>query len=151
VVPWNTLSSDANFEYISSESLPEGLLLRDPSKFQLVQIRELWKHWSKRQDADTQGLVFLKALDRDVREVDSSAGPSKDRSLKYVKPSNLGPEDDYDLQGLQKCPHLKSPAAHATSRTSKITFLRTLSEDQIYTRFVDVLDEKDDVSYFLPV
>jgi hypothetical protein len=91
VVPWNTLSSDANFEYISSESLPEGLLLRDPSKFQLVQIRELWKHWSKRQDADTQGLVFLKALDRDVREVDSSAGPSKDRKSQVCEALKFGP------------------------------------------------------------
>lgn len=123
--------------------------MRDPSKLQLVQIREIWRHWSKRQETDTQGLVFLKALERDVRDVDSSAGPSKDPSFKYVKPSDLGPLDEYDLDGLQKCPHLKSPAAHATSKELKIAFLRTLSEDPIYTRFVDLLNLKDDVSAIL--
>jgi hypothetical protein len=149
VVPWTTLSTDVNFEYISSKSLPEGLFVRDPSKLQLVQIREIWRHWSKRQETDTQGLVFLKALERDVRDVDSSAGPSKDPSFKYVKPSDLGPLDEYDLDGLQKCPHLKSPAAHATSKELKIAFLRTLSEDPVYTRFVDLLNLKDDVSAIL--
>jgi len=148
-VPWTTLSADVNFEYISSESLPEGVFLRDPSKLQLVQIRELWRHWSKRQEDDTQGLVFLKASERDVREADSSAGPSKDRTLKYLKPSDLGPLDEYDLDGLHKCPHLESPAAHAMSKESKFAFLRTLSEDSIYAEFVELLNLKDDVSVIL--
>lgn len=150
VVPWTVLSRDVNFEYISSESLPVGVFLLDPSKLQLVQIRQIWRHWTNRQEADTQGLVFLKALERDIREVDSAEGPSRDRSYKYVKPSELGPMDDFpDLNGLEKCPHLESPAAHTTSKSTKITFLQSLSKDPIYTKFVDLLISKDNVSFIL--
>ena len=152
-VPWTMLSTDANFEYISSESLPEGLVLLDPSKLQQHQIFKIWRNWSLRQQSDNQGLIFLKALDRDVRKVPSTAGPSKDPSFRYVKPSDLGPpaEDESALDMLQKCPHLDSPAAHGMSKISKISYLRTLSNDPIYTTFVDFLSSREEVSVTLSV
>ena len=150
-VPWTMLSTDANFEYISSESLPEGLVLLDPSKLQQHQIFKIWKTWSLRQQSDNQGLIFLKALDRDVRNVPSTAGPSTDPGYKYVRPSDLGPpaQDTSALDALQKCPHLDSPAAHGMSNMSKISYLRTLSNDPIYTTFIDLLNSREEVSVIL--
>lgn len=139
LVPWVTLSADFNFQYISSESLPQGQVLQDPSKLQLLQIRQIWRYWSQRQDSDTQGLVFLKASERDVREADSSAGPSKDQSYTYVKPANLSLMDEKDLDGLETCAHLESPAANAENKATKMTFLSTLFDHPIYTRTVDLL------------
>ena len=142
-VPWTTLSTDVNYEYISSESLPEGVFLLDPSKLQLQQIQKIWRLWSDRQSKSDQGLIFLKALYKDLRTVDSMAGPSKDRRFTYTQPSDLGPEDDFDES--EKIPHLDSPAAHAMSKTSKMLYLRTLSQDLIYKRFVDLLHSKDEL------
>ena len=147
------LSTDANFEYISFKSLPEGLVLLDPLKLQQHQIFKIWRNWSLRQQSDNQGLIFLKALDRNVRKVPSTAGPSKNPGFKYVKPLDLGPpaEDKSALDMLQKCPHLDSPAAYGMSKMSKMSYLRTLFNDPIYTTFVDFLSSQEEVSVILSV
>jgi hypothetical protein len=49
-------------------------------------------------------------------------------------------EDPSGLDGLKKCPHLDSPAAHAISKMSKMFYLRTLSNDLIYATFIDLLN-----------
>ena len=120
----------------------------DPSKLQQHQIFKIWKTWSLRQQFDNQGLVFLKDLNRDVRKVPSTAGPSKDPGYKYVRASNLGPpaQDTSALDALQKCPHFDSPAAHGMSKMSKMFYLRTLFNDPIYTTFIDLLNSQEEVS-----
>jgi hypothetical protein len=144
-VPWTTLSMDTNHEYISADSLPIGQSLLDPSKLQVLQVESIWRKWYERQMEDTQGLIFLKALHKDIRRIDSLPGQSKNRSWKYGMPSDLEPAEDSQVQ--LKCPHLESPAAHSSSKTSRMSFLKTLSEDAIYTQFVDLLNLRNEVCF----
>lgn len=140
-MPWLTLSKDANYEYIDFESLPSGMVLLDPSKLQQLSIKELWKHWTIRQNADSQGLVFLKAKPEDMH-VDREAMP---QHQKEGAGSDVLADTDNE-EGSGQGPHPESPAAHAMSRPDKIMFLESLSSEMVYKKFVDHLISMEDVS-----
>ena len=143
-MPWKSLSQDSNYYYISSDSLPAGVLLLDPSKLQLLDVAALWRHWFFRQKDNIQGLVFLHAKQEDIRREDQVApGPSKEPGFVYVDPDELGGEDD--VQDLNAHPHPESPAAHATSEESKVSFLRRLADDPVYNKFVDLVNSRKEV------
>jgi hypothetical protein len=143
VVSWKKLFQDSNYARIDSDSLPSGTLLNDPSKLQSEEINVIWTHWMTRQKANSQGLVFRKAHPGDMRE--KIAEPQRNRPQEQnVGGSFFDPPDDEE--GPSQPPHPESPAAHAKSPASKVTFLRTLSSDLVYQRYVDLLDSKDEVS-----
>jgi hypothetical protein len=83
-------------------------------------------------------------MQEDIRREDQVApGPSKEPGFVYVDPDELGGEDD--VQDLNAHPHPESPAAHATSEESKVSFLRSLADDPVYNKFVDLVNSRKEV------
>jgi hypothetical protein len=69
VVHWNSISSD-NDLYMTSDSVPDGVVVRDPSKLKLTEVAALWEHWRHRQSQGLIGLEFIKCQKGDMREKD---------------------------------------------------------------------------------
>lgn len=144
-VPWKTLGQDRNHSYISSDSLPSGVLLLDPSKLQLLNVSDLWNHWSRRQKDNVQGLVFINARQEDFRfDRDSGPGPSKQPGITYLNPGDL--EEDDSINDSLVVVHLESPISHAASDESKASFLRSLADHPVYNEFVGLLNSREAVS-----
>jgi len=59
-VPWLLLAKDPE-EYIDSDCLPEGFLIRDPSKLTKINVNKLWHHWEQRSKNHNTILRFIKA------------------------------------------------------------------------------------------
>jgi hypothetical protein len=135
-------------------------MLLDPSKLRLVGIHSIWAHWAKRQKENTQGLIFLKAQDGDMREKAAVAkGKKGDKDYHEIDDpqrskdkgaGSMGDQGEGGGGGNEKDPdngqgsssdgepHPDSPAAHFTEwGMGRVKFMRTLSEDPIFLRFVD--------------
>jgi hypothetical protein len=163
-VPWRLLSRDLNHEFIASDSLPNDLMLLDPSKLRTLDISMIWDHWLTRQKSGLQGLVFLKAQVGDMleKQPDPKGGKGKNDYLEIDPPK--GDEDQNgggsgkdkqggkkgdkgnngeDLGGQSDEVHPLSPKAH---EVKKGEFLATLSNDSIYVRFIQSLGSKPQVS-----
>ena len=64
VVPWKDLTL-ANDKYLGKGSLPEGMVLCEPSKLQQYAVINMWNHWKKTQILDQPGLTFIHAREQD--------------------------------------------------------------------------------------
>jgi hypothetical protein len=192
-VPWKDLSLDEQHDLISSDSFPEDMRLLDPSKLQRSDIEALWKHWTRRQKANSRPLIFYPSAALNIRR--AKAHPGQPKKAPRPSPQHVSEEeddgdnddkdkakhgaedeeedeedeeeednkddnkddddddhdDDEDKADNKKSetPHPHSPAAHASSPSSKIDFLRTLSSDLVYTEFVDRLSSREEVSVLL--
>jgi hypothetical protein len=138
-VPWQLLSQDVNHEYVDFDCLFDGMLLREPTKIQQEDLKRIWKHWIDRQNANSQGLIFLQAKKGDMGEDTHAPNPQGGR-----RQDEDG--EDFFKEGPSEVPHPSSPAANAMSLASKMEFLRTLSTDMIYAKFVDLLKSRESVS-----
>jgi hypothetical protein len=141
-VPWQCLSQDTDHTYIDSNSVPDNILLVDPSKLRVIGISEIWDHWARRQTQKAQGLVFLKAQGGDMRENFDLV--KKKKQCKAYSDVEQSPKRDKGEGGskLADKPHPESPAAHATTLRERIAFLRGLSNDGVYLKFVEALPMK---------
>jgi hypothetical protein len=147
-VPWKALSQDINYRFIDSKTLPDATVLLDPSKLRLANVSLLWNHWVRRQKANQQGLVFIKAQEEDKR----IAPP--DPVVRKPSNHNVLPRDSDEVDFFANLsqaeddqePHPESPAAHVGSEDAKIKFLRGLSSEPVYVAFVDELYSPDKVS-----
>jgi hypothetical protein len=143
--PWKSIS-DHHDKYIASDSMPDGVFLRDPSKLQKMNLAVIWAHWTARQGQDLQGLVFLQAKpgDKLAREhapasrVNARAGGSKDMPMEDIL------QHPGDESGG---PAPESPAASAITPDLKMMFLQGLSQDGTYQKFVGSLAKRQEVSY----
>lgn len=143
VVPsWVKLFEDFNYEYIDSDSLPCGTVLRDPSKTRIEDLTPIWHHWIARQTAGAQGLVFWKSLAK-ASAASPPSGPTQPRKGDQEVSFNNSADN---REGPSQMPDPDSPAAHATSIPSQMAFLRSLSSEQVYNKFVDLLYSEKEVS-----
>lgn len=148
-VPWRCMSHDLQYEYVDPASLPNGVMLLDPSKLRVVGISDIWDHWARRQKNNSQGLVFRKAQEGDMRE------KGKKGEKDYVDPDD-GDDNDQGTgsnldQGVESSssvqPHPDSPATKFTEwPVARLEFLRSLSDDAIYQRFANQIMLKIGVS-----
>lgn len=136
-MPWQLLSQDVNHEFVDFDCLFDGMLLREPTKIQQEVLKGIWKHWIKRQNANSQGLIFLQAKKGDMGHDTHAPNPQGSR--------RQDEEGEDFFEGPSDVPHPSSPAANAMSLASKMKFLRTLSTDKIYTKFVDLLKSRESV------
>jgi hypothetical protein len=140
-------------------------MLLDPSKLRAINITELWNHWLARQSNGSQGLVFLKAQAEDMREKLSKPKGNKGKQ-DYVEPDEVqggdnekrasgsggegrgdndkGDKGEGGTDNHSDEVHELSPKAH---EKSKKDFLKSLSEDPIYQRFINELQLKPQVSH----
>jgi hypothetical protein len=103
----------------------------------------------RRQKANRQGLIFIKAHKEDKRMAPPAAAvrhPINPVTL----PRNPDEVDFFDNLSQERGdqePHPESPAAHASSKDSKIQFLRGLSSEPVYNSFVDWLNLREEVCF----
>ncbi|KAI6007522.1 hypothetical protein F5J12DRAFT_892403 [Pisolithus orientalis] len=50
-VPWGLLIK-SSLEYLSSNSIPEGFMMKDPSKWTKANMQMLWNHWNSQEEED---------------------------------------------------------------------------------------------------
>ena len=176
-VPWKDLSLDESHELISKNSFPEDMRLLDPSKLQCSDVEALWKHWTRRQKANARPLIFYgsaaakschaKAHSRQPKKAphpspqhvseEKDNGDSEDEDKDEdedednEKDNDKDNDDDEADNNMSETPppHPKSPAANASSPSSKIKFLHSLFSDLVYTEFVDRLSSRKEVSVLL--
>ena len=150
-MPWKRLSLDFNYEFILVDSLPEDTFLMDPSKFQQSNIDEFLRHWVKRQKANSQGLVFLKAGPGHMREPRPTLAPTGTAGRKEKDDNCVDIFNENVEEEASGSSHPDSPAAHAMSVDSRMAFLRSLSQDVVYIKFVRLLESREEVSILILV
>jgi hypothetical protein len=142
--PWSRLSQDTSHEYVSAECLPPSVFLQDPSKMRSSGINAYWTHWMARQEDGETGLVFSKAIEADMRaqhigqdDAESSShkrGPTKKQGSAE---GNKGKESRGDGdESDSEAPHPDSPAAHAMNRSRRRKFLKGLSDNKAFQRWM---------------
>jgi hypothetical protein len=141
-VPWQCLSRDTDHTYVDSKSLPDAMTLVDPSKLRVVGISDIWDHWARRQAEKSQGLVFLKAQGGDMREKVQFVKKKKqnekhdDVNKERARDKGEGSSKDADK------PHPESPDAHSLTLEERMAFLRGLSKNAVYSKFLKALEGK---------
>lgn len=124
------------------------MVLLDPSKLRMADISSLWNHWVRRQKANKQGLIFIKAHNGDTRKPSILAASAVQVS---AQPHSGNPDEEDFFTTVEReqheneDPHPQSPAAHVSSKEAKMKFLRGLSAEQVYNAFVDQLELRDAV------
>ena len=151
-VPWNMLATDMNYEYIEGECLPEGRTLVDPSHLKLEVLSEIWDHWRNRQRHGKQGLIFEKAKPGDAREKLERRGRRKrHQSLSPTESEENDSAEDRSVvrKGRKKVQntgkagpssHPSSPAANQKTSNMRLAFLRKLSHEEAYQKWVSELE-----------
>ena len=157
IVPWSSITLD-NTKYIHTASIPENVLLREPSKLKSHDISVLWRHWRTRQSKGYIGLQFIKANPGDKMDV-TRKGKGKEKQPVWVDLNDLDDsgevgrddqEEENNAQPVreshepssnpgdnnQNIPHDDSPAAHAATKHQRLAFLETLSQQKDYQQMV---------------
>ena len=103
----------------------------------------------RRQKANEQGLVFIKAQDEDKRMAPPHSVVEQP-SNRVVLPRDRDEVDFFQTlsdKADDQEPHPESPAAHVESEGSKMAFLRGLSSEPTYIAFVDQLHSNKEVRF----
>jgi hypothetical protein len=121
-------------------------VLRDPSKTRIEDLKAIWHHLIARQTAGSQGLVFQKSLPKDKHETSDTSlqpGPTQPREVHREVNSHANADN---REGPSRPLDPNSPAVHAISAASQMAFLRSLSSEKVYNKFVDLLNSTKKVS-----
>lgn len=73
------------------DCIPNGIILREPSKLRLTEVVSLWEHWRSRQKDGLIGLEFVKEKKGDMRENDKKG--KKRADIPWVNPDEEHDED----------------------------------------------------------
>jgi len=144
-------------------------MIMDPSKLKADVVSKLWRHWLERQESDMQGLIFIKSQPGDMREKVVKKG--KKGGKDYVDPEDSADDNAQNDGGagdqgrgagendgvgngeggskLGDDPHPLSPFVQSGTEVEREEFLRGLSSDPVYKRFMSLLPMMAGVrSYF---
>ncbi|KAI6024421.1 hypothetical protein EDC04DRAFT_2606441 [Pisolithus marmoratus] len=132
-VPWGLLI-ESPMEYLDSQSIPEGFMIKDPSKWTKANLQLLWDHWQTLEAEEKVIVSFISCKKEDAplsRQFDRRpvAGSSKKRE--WVDPEDDSEEED---QAPEEC----SPAWHAGKDC--IQYLKSLSIMPRYQVLVDLVE-----------
>jgi hypothetical protein len=97
-VPWAKVVRNAK-EYLEEDSIPPSGF-SDPSRLRAEEVTLDWNHWETRQRNKERGLIFKKALAKDVRP-HGFRGPRKGRGKRaaYVDPDSDGGDESQETSG----------------------------------------------------
>ncbi|KAI6038355.1 hypothetical protein EDC04DRAFT_2604080 [Pisolithus marmoratus] len=101
--PWGLLI-ESPMEYLDSQSIPEGFMMKDPSKWTKDDLRLLWDHWQTLEEEEKVIVSFISCKKEDAplsRQFDRRpvAGSSKKRQW-------VDPEDDSEEEVGEEGVHL---------------------------------------------
>lgn len=166
-VPWGLLIK-SHLEYLSSDSIPEGFVMKDPSKWTKADMWMLWNHWNSQEEEDKVIVSFIKCKKEDepLGRPWNRKTPSKKREWMSpgedseagveAKPSDLGEEIggagmtpiatssgaqdilDSGRAPSEDTPHESSPACHANG--DRVKYLKSLCIMPRYQELVELVD-----------
>ncbi|KAI5998897.1 hypothetical protein F5J12DRAFT_895287 [Pisolithus orientalis] len=166
-VPWGLLIK-SHLEYLSSNSIPEGFVMKDPSKWTKADMWMLWNHWNSQEEEDKVIVSFIKCKKEDepLGRPWNRKTPSKKREWMSpgedseagveAKPSDLGEEIggagmtpiatssgaqdilDSGRAPSEDTPHESSPACHANG--DRVKYLKSLCIMPRYQELVELVD-----------
>ncbi|KAI6003369.1 hypothetical protein EDC04DRAFT_2611739 [Pisolithus marmoratus] len=161
-VPWGLLI-ESPMEYLDSQSISEGFMMKEPSKWPKADLKLLWDHWQTLEAEEKVIVSFISCKKEDVplsRQFDRRpvAGSSKKREwmdpeddseeevgeegvhsrqmMKSGEVVNKGPEATMDV--WDQAPEESSPAWHASK--DHIQYLKSLSIMPRYQVLVDLVE-----------
>ncbi|KAI6046732.1 hypothetical protein EDC04DRAFT_2887576 [Pisolithus marmoratus] len=144
-VPWGLLI-ESPMEYLDSQSIPEGFMMTDPSKWTKADLELLWDHW---QTLETEEKVIVSSIgckkedvplsrqfDRRPVAGSSEVGVHSGQMMKSGEVVNKGVEATMDVR--DQAPEESSPAWHASKDC--IQYLKSLSIMPRYQVLVDLVE-----------
>ncbi|KAI6009103.1 hypothetical protein EDC04DRAFT_2906776 [Pisolithus marmoratus] len=130
-VPWGLLI-ESPMEYLDSQSIPEGFMMKDPSKWTKADLGLLWDHW---QTLETEEKETMDPEDDSEEEV-GEEGVHSGQMMKSGEVVNKGVEATMDVR--DQAPEESSPAWHASKDC--IQYLKSLSIMPRYQVLVDLVE-----------
>ncbi|KAI6030405.1 hypothetical protein F5J12DRAFT_779567 [Pisolithus orientalis] len=155
-------------EYLSSNSIPEGFVMKDPSKWTKADMQMLWNHWNSQEEENKVIISFIKCKkeDKPLGRLWNRKAPSKKRVWMSpgedseagvgARPSDLGAEIggagmtpiatssgaqdilDSGRAPSEDTPHESSPACHA--KGDRVKYLKSLCIMPRYQEHVELVD-----------
>ncbi|KAG2125352.1 uncharacterized protein EDB93DRAFT_1110245 [Suillus bovinus] len=122
--------------YLAASSVPDNLLICDPSHMRSKDINVIWKYWESRSVAKKRLVSFIKARPMDMRRSKRDKASSR-----KVKPYDevTSEEEQHSLAGLGATLAVVSPAEVPLDR--RFEFLDGLSTDSSYLELVDAVKD----------
>jgi hypothetical protein len=132
-VPWRTITPCPS-QYLAARSVPDNLLICDPSHMRSKDINVIWKYWESRSVAKKRLVSFIKA-----RPMDMKRSKRDKASSRKVKPYDevTSEEEQHSLAGLGATFAVVSPAE--VPLDLRLEFLDALSTDSSYLELVDAV------------
>ncbi|KAG1873079.1 hypothetical protein F4604DRAFT_1681149 [Suillus subluteus] len=139
-VPWHTITPCPS-QYLAASSVPDNLLICDPSHMRLRDINVIWKYWESRSMAKERLVTFIKARPSDMRLNLVKGGKRDKASSRKVKPyvEVTSEEEQHRPVGLGATLAVASPAEVPHDR--RFDFLDALSNNDSYLELVDAVKD----------
>lgn len=134
-VPWRTITPCPS-QYLAASSVPDNLLICDPSHMRSKDISVIWRYWESRSAANKRLVSFIKARPSDMRHSKRDKASSR-----KVKPYDevTSEEEQHSLAGLGATLAVALPAEVSLDR--RFEFLDALSTDSSYLELVEAVKD----------
>ncbi|KAG1794445.1 uncharacterized protein HD556DRAFT_1443011 [Suillus plorans] len=144
-VPWRTITPCPS-QYLAASSVPDNLLICDPSHMRSKDISVIWRYWESRSTANKRLVSFIKARPSDMRHSKRDKASSR-----KVKPYDevTSEEEQHSLAGLGATLAVASPAEVSLDR--RFEFLDALSTDSSYLELVDAVKDLANMTEKFPI
>ncbi|KAI5986004.1 hypothetical protein EDC04DRAFT_2615234 [Pisolithus marmoratus] len=149
-VPWGLLIKSP-MEYLDSQSIPEGFMMKDPSKWTKADLGLLWDHWQTLEAEEkfdrrpvagsSKKREWMDPKDDSEEEV-GEAGVHSGQMMKTGEVVKKGVEVTMDVR--DQAPEESSPAWHASK--DQMGYLKSLfimPMNQVLVDLVEVLPEQE--------
>ncbi|KAG1850129.1 hypothetical protein F4604DRAFT_1687212 [Suillus subluteus] len=140
LVPWRTITPCPS-EYLEAGSVPDDLVICDPSHMRAKDINTIWYYWERHSMAQKRLVTFIKARSCDMRinvVISANVKASSKKNKLYIE---VGSEADeqHSSAGLDTTLAVSSPAE--VPRGYRFEFLDALSSDRSYLELVDAVKD----------
>ncbi|KAG1838549.1 hypothetical protein DFJ58DRAFT_733800 [Suillus subalutaceus] len=148
-VPWRSITPCPS-EYLEAGSVPDDLIICDPSHMRAKDINTIWHYWERRSMAQKRLVTFTKARSCDMRINAVNSANVKASSKKDKPYIEVGSEADeqHSSAGLDTTLAVSSPAE--VPRGHRFEFLDALSLDRSYLELVDAVKDLATITENLP-
>ncbi|KAG1830728.1 hypothetical protein DFJ58DRAFT_848381 [Suillus subalutaceus] len=136
--------------YLEAGSVPDDLIICDPSHMRAKDINTIWHYWERRSMAQKRLVTFTKARSCDMRINAVNSANVKASSKKDKPYIEVGSEADeqHSSAGLDTTLAVSSPAE--VPRGHRFEFLDALSSDRSYLELVDAVKDLATITENLP-
>lgn len=94
-VPWAIITTNPGFYFKIEDEFPQDVQLKEPSRYRLIELRRILKHWQSRKRKGLDPIEFVRAVERDMIMAQEGEPSQKRRrpkqsQKKYVEVGDAG-------------------------------------------------------------